>query len=268
MTPRNPRSLAPRGAAGPKIARRSHRGGLGMGRTALMAALLSAATTLAVASPTVFKPVPGSEYREQIDPPVPVSGLALVGVALEGKPNLDAEQLHVYIGKRERGPLQLRLEMTSADGRFRAHALYEGETAGEAWIALPIVPRESDRQARRQLGQHLNELAVAVRPIEKGNTRLDTVYVASWRPQPAPDQTSRLVLHVNSRRAAMSARSPDQKEFAPCKPVRTAAAVRFDVVCEVEIGRVTAERTADKPVQLILQRRDGFDESTQRVQVR
>ena len=232
-----------------------------MGRTVLMAVLLSAATTLAVASPTVFKPVPGSEYREQIDPPVPVSGLALVGAAIAGVPNPKARQLFVYVGEERKGPLRLRLEMTSADGRFRAHALYEGEASGKQWIALPIEPGEA-------LSKYASQLAVAVRPVDGKSARVDSVHLVSWDQQPAAGAKRTIVLQVNSRRAAMSVRLPGDSDFRNCIQVGTAAAVRFDMVCTVDWTPPAAGRSTDGPAPLLLRRRDGFDESTQRVQLR
>lgn len=213
------------------------------------------------AAPKAFVQVLGSEYREQLDPPVPVSGLALVGLALSGPIDLDAKILHVFLTKPFDG--RLSLEMTSADGRFRAQGLYEGKSDGNEWVALQISPRAGD-QAREYLKKNQTELAVAVRPVTRtGNTALDQVFQVTWGRQPESGLDRTLRLHVNSRRGDMSVRVLGDTTAGVCKALRIATAVRFDTVCEVP-WRSSGAGAPD--LQLI--RRDGFDESLQRVQLR
>lgn len=221
-------------------------------------ALYCLGVSMALAAPKMFKQVLGGEYQEQIDPAVPVSGLALVGLALAGPIDLDAKVLHVFLAKPFDG--RLSLEMTSANGRFRAHAMYEGRSDGNEWIALSIDPRDADKSARAQLKRNPTELAVAVRPVTSGGTVMDTVLQVSWGDLPASQSDRNLRLHVNSRRAEIFVRAPGMQKAMSCTQLRIPTAIRFDSVCEV-----TWRPSLSGQLQLI--RRDGFDESLQKVLV-
>lgn len=230
-----------------------------MSRYVMMAfALYCLGIASAYAAPKMFTSVHGGEYQEQIDPTVPVSGLALVGLSLAGPIDLDAKVIYVFLSKPFNG--RLSLEMTSSNGRFRAHGLYEGRSEGNEWVALSIEPRDADKSVRAQLKQNPTELAVAVRPITSSGIALDTVLQVSWGDLPDPQSGRTLRLHVNSRRADMFVRVPGNGKAKTCKPLRIPTAVRFDSVCEV-----TWRPSLDHQLQLI--RRDGFDESMQKVLV-
>jgi hypothetical protein len=218
-----------------------------------------------LAAPNVFAPVPGAEYSEHVDAPLPVSGLALVGLALAGEFDPDAKVLHVYLAQPFSG--RLRLEITTADGRFRAQAVYEGRSGGDEWVALSIDPGDSSRKARQHLIDHPTPVAVSVRPVTDGRTATDSIFQASWGILPGATDERVLRLHVNSRRADMYVRAPGAKAV-PCKSLRIAAAVRFDTLCELT-WRPSAARSGQAALpQLELVRRDGFDESQQRVTLR
>lgn len=213
-----------------------------------------------------FSQVPGEEYREQIDPTIPVSGLALVGFALAGPIDLEAKVLHVFFSQPFSG--RLNLEITSANGRFRAQAMYEGRSDGNEWIALSIEPRNADRQARRELiKSNPADLAVTARPVTEKGTILDTVLQVSWGPLPDAKTDRKLKLYVNSRRADMFVRAPGLGKAKACTPLRIPNAVRFDTVCEIAWQPALAKTLPEAQSRLQLIRRDGFDESQQRISV-
>lgn len=219
-----------------------------------------------LAEAKAFSQVPGEEYREQIDPSIPVSGLALVGLALAGPVDLDAKVLHVFFSQPFSG--RLNLEMTSANGRFRAQAMYEGSSNGNEWIALSIEPRNADRQARRELIKSgSQDLAVTVRPVTDKGTILDSVLQVSWGPLPDAKTDRGLKLYVNSRRADMFVRVPGPDKAKACTPLRIPNAVRFDTVCEIIWRPALASSLPSAQARLQLIRRDGFDESQQRIAV-
>jgi hypothetical protein len=234
-------------------------------RYSLLGLALLCVATSASAAPKVFEQVPGSEYREQIDTPVSVSGLALVGLALAGPIDLDAKVLYVYLTQPFDG--RLRLEMTTADGRFRAQALYEGQSKGLEWVALSIEPHNDDKQSRAELKRNPTELAVAVRPVTTGGTAIDTLLQVSWGKLPDAQADRTLRLYVNSRRADMFVRAPGMDKEKGCTQLHIPNAVRFDTVCEIPWRPPAASKLSAPKPQLQLLRRDGFDESQQRVLV-
>jgi len=204
-----------------------------------------------------FRPV--GEYRESIDPAVQVSGLAVVGMAVSIDA-LDRNKNVIHVFMREPFTGHLRVEILSADGRFRGEGLYAGSTSGNTSIELSIAPRPEDKRARQLRPDSPNELAVAVHSVPAEEAANGTLQVASWSGEIPKDGLRRLRLHVNSRRADMFARvegGPARR----CEPLKLVSAVRFDAVCEIELA-------ASKPNQRVdLIRRDGFDESTQRIVV-
>ncbi len=213
----------------------------------LAAAMLAALGPLAAAE---FQPVKDREYREYVNPSNPVAGKAVVGaVVLAAAPDAARQnQLSVFLPKPLTG--QLHLEISSADGKFRGEGTFQGNSNGNEWVTLPLLPAGASNQ------RPADARALAV-SVSDGSGA--SVFVSNWGAPPAEAQaplTQTLRVFVNSRRGEMywsNGSSPSQR----CTSLGTTAAVRFDAVCDVPLTQLGKDGT------LRLIRRDGFDTETQ-----
>lgn len=204
-----------------------------------------------------FTPVAGQEYREVADPPTQVHGHALVGAALVGgQSQIRALQLYVRSPSDLDG--QVRVSLTTADGRMRGDGSFQGQAGKDVWIPLTLDPKDGKRLRPDPLSP--DRIAVSVRYVARGGTT-ERPLIASWE-APVDPATAKLRLYVNSRRAPeMLARAKDGRYIA-CRRAPDKSTVRFDTLCELPLANVT-----DSKGEVELLRRDGFDESMQRVTV-
>ena len=222
------------------------RGGIEV-RTLLcgLALFVSAAPGLAQ-----FRAVPGREYREFINPVNPVRGEAVVGLSVPpAESALQAAVVHVYIPQPFSG--EIRLETATADGRFRGEGVFSGSTKGKEWV--PLTLREGNVKGPTQRPTNPDQLSVAARGPG------GALYVVQWG-DPAPaGRGERLRLYVNSRRADMFVRAGSK--VVRCAPLAVPQPVRFDTVCDLLMADVPESG------QIVLIRRDQFDEQTQPVKL-
>lgn len=201
-----------------------------------------------------LKPLPGHEYREFVDPPTPVSGIAVVGAALltgqvSGPATLAKDQLWVYFRQPFSG--QLDLELVSADGRFLGRGAFVGSGKGGEWVSLSLEP-----SGKRPSDPEQETIAVSAQVANR-----NTVLVAAWGPPPGELQQRSVRLYVNGRRAQMAVRvNPDPKvPLIKCESLGITNSVRFDTVCTFP----AAELAADRKITLV--RRDGLQTESQTV---
>lgn len=207
---------------------------------AFVANLLTAHTAQAQ-----YAPVPGRNYTERLNPTNPVSGEAVVGVAIAGDVK-DLHSLRVWMPRPHKG--RLRVETLTADGRLRGEGEFEGETTTPGWIELTLMTPE--QRSRQQLEGDATKLAVSV--FDESRMR----FVARWG-DVALSQGVRF--YVNSRRADVFIRGSGQA--IRCQRLDLPKPLRFDSYCDVPL----AEIPPDGSLKLI--RRDESDEQTQTVVV-
>lgn len=204
-----------------------------------------------------FTPVAGQEYREVADPATQVHGHALVGAALVGvQSQIGAQQLYVRSPGRLDG--QVRVSLTTADGRVRGDGAFQGQAVQDEWIELTLEPKDGKRLRPNPLSP--DRIAVSVRYVARGAT-VEQPLIASWEP-PADPATARLRLYVNSRRAPEMLARARKGAFIPCRRAPDKSTVRFDMLCELPRASVVESQG-----EVELLRRDGFDESKQVVTI-
>jgi hypothetical protein len=205
-----------------------------------------------------FTPVTGQEYREVIDPPTQVQGQAVVGTALVGvQSQVGAQSLYARAKTSFIG--QVRVSLTTADGRLRGDGAFQGEAREGEWIELELKPKDGKRLRPNPLAPE--RVAVSVRYVENGSS-VEQPMVAAWEVPSATATAATLRLYVNSRRApemlvAVKGRPPEMCRRAPDK-----STVRFDMLCELPLASVVGSKG-----RLTLVRRDGFEELEQPVVV-
>jgi hypothetical protein len=218
--------------------------------------ILGALLFLLVALPAAgqFRPTPGREYREVYNPVNPVSGEAVVGLAVAPTEMAQrAGMVQVFFDQPFSGEIQI--ETTTADGRFRGEGAYSGSTKGKEWVSLPIAASSSpDGKASPSRPVSATSLAIAARGPG------GALYLVRWGDSPLSGTSNTLRLYVNSRRAEMFVRAGRRVER--CATTGVTQPVRFDSYCDVPMTEVPRDG------QLILIRRDQFDERTQPVIVK
>lgn len=228
------------------MARHWHRG--------LLAGLLAA--TGAVHAE--FKP--SRAYEEVADPPTPVRGHAIVGVALPlAADAAKSNRLWVRASGSAAASAGIRVLVTSANGRLRGEGTWRFEATSQprSWYPL-AVPAKGGRP---EVPEHL---AVAVQPIADDGAATP-VYMVSALGDAEPATAAKVRLYVNSRRAEVFVyRQDTSAQPERCRPIEGTQVVRFDAVCDVSIA-VGATAGSE---QLTLVRRDGHQTSRQHVELR
>jgi hypothetical protein len=199
---------------------------------------------------------PERKYAEVLDPPTPVSGHAVVGVVVLPTPGaLQSDKLWVRAAAAHRHP-RIRVDVVSANGRLQGEGVWNfrvKDVEQQDWYALDVPPK-SKRPERT------DHLATAVQPYSSNAGSVPVFLLAQWGTAQPSDQTARIRLYVNSRRAEMFAYLPDGKTQVRCAPVDQTATVRFDAVCDLDLSTILAARS---PARLTLVRRDGGSTSRQ-----
>jgi hypothetical protein len=199
-----------------------------------------------------FQAVTGHEYREFHKPVNPVRGEAVVGLALApSKDDQRANVVQVFLPEPFAG--QLRLETISADGSFRGEGLFDGKSPGAEWATLPLAAQGASSEDKERPANP-ETLSIAVRDSKGG------LYVARWGEAPAPSGSETLRIYVNSRRAEMFLRVGTRVER--CHGLDIPQPERFDAYCDALLSDLPADG------QLVLVRRDQFEEQTQPFTVR
>ncbi len=210
---------------------------------------LIAATAVASEARAEFTPVPSREYREFVNPPNPVKGEALVGVAVVPSPGAQRSSvLQVYFGAPYSGPLVI--ETATADGSFRGSGEFAGSSDGAGWVRLQLDSGAGDpvRPADPEA------LAVAARGDAPSTFR-----VAHWGDGAVSEDGLLVRLYVNARRGDMSVQAGSEK--IRCKRVSGQRLLRFDMYCDVPWASIPDDGT------VTLVRRDGFNVLPQRVTI-
>lgn len=220
----------------------------------VVAGLLASLTLPALAQ---FQPVQGQEYREVMHPKHPVSGHAVVGLSVIG--GAPARRLQVYLPqawKAPAGPVSLRVDLDTPDGRLHGTGLFSGSVRGSGWQEIQLLPDQAALQRPADLDSE--ELALAVRVMADGGRGTPQLLLAGWAQ--ADLQQATLRLHINSRRASMQVQGRSGGERRACRKVKSSSSMRFDSVCELPVAEL--ERLDDGRHQLRLLRRDGFSTET------
>ncbi|WP_421887700.1 hypothetical protein [Methylibium sp.] len=205
-----------------------------------------------------FTPVTGQEYREVIDPPTQVQGQAVVGTALVGvQSQVGAQSLYARAKTSFIG--QVRVSLTTADGRLRGDGAFQGEAREGEWIELELKPKDGKRLRPNPLAPE--RVAVSVRYVENGSS-VEQPMVAAWEVPSATATAATLRLYVNSRRAPEMLVMVKGRQPQLCRRAPDKSTVRFDMLCELPLSSVVGSKG-----KVTLVRRDGFDELEQPVVV-
>ena len=221
------------------------------GRTAGTYACATVLLAFALPVAAQFQPVAGHEYREVYNPVNPVRGEAVVGVAIPPTEiTQQAGVVQVFLPQPWSG--EIRIETATADGRFRGEGVYAGSTKGKEWVSLSLT---GPANVKAPVARPASPTPLAIAARGPGGM----LYLARWGEASPTSPSDRLRLYVNSRRADMFIRAGAR--VVRCTPIGLPQPVRFDTYCDIAMADVPGDG------QLILIRRDQFDEQTQTLKV-
>lgn len=225
------------------------------------ASLLFVSFAAVASEVSTLQPVPGMEFREAIAEPRPVSSTSVVGMLAvwsgQPEPLTDAAALAVYLPDALTADAKIRVEIESADGRYRGYGVFQGAAPGASWVRVPLLSQGEATRRPRDL--RVEDLAVSISLL--GSAKTGSRLIASWQVQDGPPSFVRV--YVNSRRANLAIPSRDA---APgrCRRLNVSAALSFDHVCDVAFAQL---QTDDGVRMLELMRKDGFARELIRVAV-
>ena len=206
---------------------------------------------LATSANADFRPVPGHEYHEVLNATNRVRGEAVVALVLA--PTVEAQQadtIRVRLPASYSG--ELRVEVLSADGRFRGEGSFTGSRGDDRWVGLRLGrggAKEPPADPPRPVSTET--LALSVRGAD------GTLYVARWGGEtPAANDRGSLRIYVNSGRADIFI-VPGATRAIHCRSLTIAQPLCYDSYCDVPL----ADIPPDGKFKLI--RRDQFEEQTQ-----
>ncbi len=203
-----------------------------------------------------FQAVPGSSYREVVNPKLSVSGQMVVGLVV------GTIGYHSRLWARV-PPLpansDLRIEVDSPDGRFHGSGLYQGTSDRPAWAELRLLAPGTGSQFPSSMTKD-ETAALAELPPAGGRPR--RLLLVSWEePEPAGKpgwKDKQLHIMVNSRRATrMEVRVTGTDAKGECARVASGQVKRFDTLCRLDMKALTAGAQGSPKVRLL--RYDGFD---------
>lgn len=208
---------------------------------------------LATTSPYAdFRPVPGREYHEVLNATNRVRGEAVVALVLA--PTVEAQQadtIRVRLPASYSG--ELRVQVLSADGRFRGEGSFSGSRGDDRWVGLRLGRGGAKEQPPADPPRPVSTetLALSVRGAD------GTLYVARWGGEsPAAHDRGSLRIYVNSGRADIFI-VPGATRAIHCRSLTIAQPLCYDSYCDVPL----ADIPPDGKFKLI--RRDQFEEQTQ-----
>ncbi len=220
-----------------------------------MPAMIALCACLAsgMAHATGLVAVEGHEFREIINQPRSVSSTSVVGLVL--LPAADApgnDGRHVWVRFNENQPAgrQIRIELESADGRYRGYGRFTGSAAAHQWIPVTLLGNTT----KRPKDIPLENIAIKVVQVASDGRDLPVPVAATWsNPAELPPQTLRL--NINSRRAPVL-RIGGEARMHACRRVSSASVAVFDYHCDIPLSEV--QPAAGQPASVTITRQDGF----------
>jgi hypothetical protein len=197
------------------------------------------------------------KYQEVMDPPTPVRGHAVVGIAVvPSAQDLKSGQVSVRIDPALAKD-EIRVDVASANGRLRGEGIWEHVPAKGApdWFELS-APSGATRP------EHVDQLALAAQPISLSGEKVPTFQLVAWGRRKDSGASLPIRLYVNTRRAEMFSYGPGAPDGVRCTPISGGPTVRFDAVCDMPLPL-----GPDRKATLTLLRRDGGQTSKQEVKL-
>lgn len=199
--------------------------------------------TTAVAQ--VSRLAPAGPPVEIVDPSERISGNATPGLVIvhEGD-KIGADRLWAYLSEPVAANLKLRI--SSIDGRYYAEIDYATDSRTAGWVALDLSLR-SFSFLESNYTDPLNQIAAV---LSDADARL---YPLRWTvphrgvttPPPPPKDTDPLRIYMNTERATAFVVVDGQPSY--CRDASEVSGFKFNAICDVALGALRLPADAGAP---------------------
>jgi hypothetical protein len=202
---------------------------VGLGVIACVAA--SAATA------QVARLAPAGRVVEVVDPSERISGNAAAGVVLvQDGDTIGADRLWAYLS--EPVPQELKLRISSIDGRYYAEIDYTTASQEAGWVALDL-PLSQFSFLEKNYKEPLSEIAALLGAADEPRfypLRWGASHRAAAAPPAAPKDTDPLRVYVNTERAQAFVVVDGGPAY--CRDASAVSGFKFNAICDVALGDV------------------------------
>lgn len=200
--------------------------------SAVVAMLAASAATAQVA-----RLAPAGPVVEVVDPSERISGNAAAGVVLvqEGD-TIGSDRLWAYLS--EPVPAELKLRISSIDGRYYAEVDYTTASQESGWVALDL-PLSQFTFLEKNYKDPLSEIAALLGAADEPRfypLRWGAPHRAAAAPPATPKDTDPLRVYVNTERAQAFVVVDGGPAY--CRDASAVSGFKFNAICDVALGDV------------------------------
>jgi hypothetical protein len=200
--------------------------------SAVLAVLAASAATAQVA-----RLAPTGPVVEVVDPSERISGNAAAGVVLvQDGDTIGSDRLWAYLS--EPVPSELKLRISSIDGRYYAEIDYTTASQEAGWVALDL-PLSQFSFLERNYKDPLSEIAALLGAADEPRfypLRWGAPHRAATAPPATPKDTDPLRVYVNTERAQAFVVVDGGPAY--CRDASAVSGFKFNAICDVALGDV------------------------------
>ena len=185
----------------------------------------------------VARLAPAGRVVEVVDPSERISGNAAAGVVLvQDGDTIGADRLWAYLS--EPVPKELKLRISSIDGRYYAEIDYATASQESGWVALDL-PLSQFSFLEKNYKEPLSEIAALLAAADEPRfypLRWGAPHRATAAPPATPKDTDPLRVYVNTERAQAFVVIDGGPAY--CRDASAVSGFKFNAICDVALGDV------------------------------
>jgi hypothetical protein len=185
----------------------------------------------------VTRLAPVGQPVEVVDPSERISGNAAAGVVLvQDGDTIGSDRLWAYLS--EPVPAELKLRISSIDGRYYAEVDYTTASPQAGWVALDL-PLNQFSFLEKNYKDPLSEIAALLGAADEPRfypLRWGAPHRAAAAPPQPPKDTDPLRVYVNTERAQAFVVVDGGPAY--CRDASAVSGFKFNAICDVALGDV------------------------------
>jgi len=185
----------------------------------------------------VARLAPAGRVVEVVDPSERISGNAAAGVVLvQDGDTIGADRLWAYLS--EPVPKELKLRISSIDGRYYAEIDYATASQESGWVALDL-PLSQFSFLEKNYKEPLSEIAALLAAAHEPRfypLRWGAPHRGAAAPPATPKDTDPLRVYVNTERAQAFVVIDGGPAY--CRDASAVSGFKFNAICDVALGDV------------------------------
>lgn len=208
-----------------------------------------ASLTALIAAPSsaqVARLAPARPVVEVVDPSERISGNAAAGVVLvQDGDSIGSDRLWAYLS--EPVPKELKLKISSIDGRYYAEVDYTTASPQAGWVALDL-PLNQFSFLEKNYKDPLSEIAALLGAADEPRfypLRWGSSHGAAAAPPQPPKDTDPLRVYVNTERAQAFVVVDGGPAY--CRDASAVSGFKFNAICDVALGDVRSPAAEGAP---------------------